>query len=265
VLQAQCRRRVGLVDHGCVRAGPATIRARLATLEREGAGVAIVDAIDDDDLRRLAAAVADRPLVTAASGLAIGLPANFDIAPSDRASALPAARGGRAIIAGSCSPATQRQVAAFIAGGGAAFAVDPLRVAAGEAVVADAIAWSARQSTGVPVLVYSTAAANVVAAVQARLGEASAGALLERTLATIACGLVGQGVGQLVIAGGETAGACVAALGVAELRIGPQIDPGVPWCFAMPSATRHTGLHLALKSGNFGADDFFTRAFKMLQ
>ncbi|HEV8502674.1 MAG TPA: 3-oxo-tetronate kinase [Casimicrobiaceae bacterium] len=265
VLQAQCRRRVGLVDLGCVRAGPAAIRARLATLEREGAGVAIVDAVDDDDLRQLAAAIADRPLVTGASGLAIGLPANFDIAPSGRASELPAAHGGRAIIAGSCSQATQRQVETFTAAGGAAFAVDPLRVAAGDAVAAEAIAWSARQSRGAPVLVYSTAAADGVAAVQARLGEAAASALLEHTLAAIACGLVEQGVGQLVIAGGETAGACVAALRIAELRIGPQIDPGVPWCFATPGAARHAGLHLALKSGNFGADDFFTRAFAMLQ
>jgi len=81
--------------------------------------------------------------------------------------------------------------------------------------------------------------------------------------AAIAHGLVDRGVGQLVVAGGETAGACVQALGVEQLRIGPQIDPGVPWCHA-PVAGRPHGLHLALKSGNFGGDDFFSRAFSIL-
>jgi uncharacterized protein YgbK (DUF1537 family) len=62
----------------------------------------------------------------------------------------------------------------------------------------------------------------------------------------------------LVVAGGETSGACVLALGVTRLRIGPQITPGVPWT--------HTGeLHLALKSGNFGSVDFFSEAFAQLK
>jgi uncharacterized protein YgbK (DUF1537 family) len=51
----------------------------------------------------------------------------------------------------------------------------------------------------------------------------------------------------------------VQALGITQLRIGPQIDPGVPWCHAAAP-----GLHLALKSGNFGGTDFFTRAFEAL-
>ncbi|MES2945023.1 MAG: nucleotide-binding domain containing protein, partial [Pseudomonadota bacterium] len=51
--------------------------------------------------------------------------------------------------------------------------------------------------------------------------------------------------------------ACVQALGITQMQIGPQIDPGVPWCHA-------AGLHLTLKSGNFGTDDFFTKAFAML-
>jgi uncharacterized protein YgbK (DUF1537 family) len=79
----------------------------------------------------------------------------------------------------------------------------------------------------------------------------------------VAQGLVAAGVGQLLVAGGETSGACVQALGVNTLRIGPQIDPGVPWCHATPP-TRPQGLHLALKSGNFGGTDFFTRAFDVL-
>jgi uncharacterized protein YgbK (DUF1537 family) len=259
VLQAQCRRRVGLVAHRTVAEGADAIHARLAALQADGIGVAIVDAIDDDDLRRLGAAVADRPLVTAGSGLAIALPANFGCAPSDRAAALPPPRGRRAIVAGSCSQATLRQVHAFVDAGGAAFAVDPLALARGDDVVGHVLEWSDRAAPERILLVHSSADPRAVAAAQAALG-ADAGAVIERALAAIAQGLVAQGVGQLVVAGGETSGACIAALGIDLLRIGAQIDPGVPWCHA-PSAK----LHVALKSGNFGGDDFFTRAFAVLQ
>ena len=59
---------------------------------------------------------------------------------------------------------------------------------------------------------------------------------------------------------------CVLGLGITQMQIGPQIDPGVPWCCATahPAAGTQTPLHLTLKSGNFGADDFFTRAFTVL-
>jgi uncharacterized protein YgbK (DUF1537 family) len=80
----------------------------------------------------------------------------------------------------------------------------------------------------------------------------------------VARALVAQGVGQLVVAGGETSGACVQALGIDQLQIGPQIDPGVPWCFADRGASMPRGIHLALKSGNFGTDDFFMKAFRQL-
>ena len=88
--------------------------------------------------------------------------------------------------------------------------------------------------------------------------------MVERTIAAIACGLVQRGVRQLVVAGGETSGACVHALGITQMQIGPQIDPGVPWCHAQSGAAPQGGLHLTLKSGNFGTDDFFSKAFTML-
>jgi uncharacterized protein YgbK (DUF1537 family) len=261
VLQAQCRRRVGLIDWRSVAAGPQAIRARIEALRNEGVGLAIVDALSNEDLLRLGAAAADLPLVTAGSGLAIGLPANFGLAPTPAASALPAPRGAQAVLSGSCSQATNRQVAAFIGAGHPAFALDPLRLAAGEDLAAQALAWAGPHLARGPVLVYSTAEPASVQAVQQRLGVHAAGALVERTLAAVARGLVERGVGRLVVAGGETSGACVQALGIAQLRIGPQIDPGVPWCHAqLPQG----GLHVALKSGNFGGDDFFARALGML-
>jgi len=260
VLQSQCKRKVGLVDYRAVARGADAIRARFDELRREGVAVAIVDAVSNDDLHRLGPALDGMPLVTAGSGVAIGLPANFGIAPSNAASALPRATGRRAIVSGSCSTATNRQVRAFVDRGGAAFRVDPLHE--GDPV-AGALAWADAQPRDATLLVYSTAAPDDVKAAQSRLGAQAAGDRLERALAAVARGLVERDVGQLVVAGGETAGACVQALGVTQLRIGPQIDPGVPWCHAASPLARD-GLHLALKSGNFGADDFFTRAFAQL-
>ena len=89
--------------------------------------------------------------------------------------------------------------------------------------------------------------------------------MVERTIAAIARGLVERGVRQLVVAGGETSGACVQALNITQMKIGPQIDPGVPWCHAQSDAAQDEGLHITLKSGNFGTDDFFTQAFTILQ
>jgi uncharacterized protein YgbK (DUF1537 family) len=264
VLQAQCKRKVGLIDHAVVARGVAAISERIGQLKGEGVSIAIVDAVSNDDLLRLGPALAKMPLVTAGSGVAIGLPANFGISPSSQASALPAAGGLRAVVSGSCSLATNRQVLDFIQRGGGALAIDPLRIAAGVDVVAEALAWAVPLIDRQPVLVYSTAEAGAVKSVQGRLGVEEAGAMVERTIAAIARGLVDKGVRQLVVAGGETSGACVQALGIVQMQIGPQIDPGVPWCHARAEAAQGAGVHIALKSGNFGGDDFFTKAFTVL-
>lgn len=264
VLQAQCTRKVGLVDYAVVARGAAAIEERIAQLKAEGVSIAIVDAVSNDDLLRMGPALAKMPLVTAGSGVAIGLPANFGLAPSSQASELPRAGGKSAVVSGSCSLATNRQVLDFIQRGGAALAIDPLRIAAGVDVAAEALAWAAPLIDKGPVLVYSTAEAGAVKSVQGRLGVEEAGAMVERTIAAIARGLVERGVLRLVVAGGETSGACVQALGIAQMQIGPQIDPGVPWCHARSEAAPEAGLHIALKSGNFGSDDFFTKAFTVL-
>jgi uncharacterized protein YgbK (DUF1537 family) len=262
VMQAQTKRKVGLLDHTVVARGPEAIRERMAALRAEGVGVAIVDATSNDDLLRLGPALKGMPLVTAGSGVAIGLPANWGLAPSSTASQLPAAQGLRAIVSGSCSQATNRQVAHFRAQGLPALALDPLQLTGDtDALVAQVLAWARPLLPQGPVLVYSTAEPEAVKAIQARLGVAEAGALVEHALAAVARALAQAGVRQLVVAGGETSGACVQALGITQLQIGPQIDPGVPWCHAHGEAG---ALHITLKSGNFGTDDFFTKAFTVL-
>ena len=262
VLQAQTRRVVGLIDYRVVARGADAVRERIATLKSAGVGMAVVDAVSNEDLMRLGPALKGMPLVTAGSGVAIGLPQNFGMAPSLHASALPPAAGWQAVVSGSCSLATNAQVLAFIKSGLPALAVDPLRMASGVDVTADALAWAAPLLQSGPVLVYSTAESAAIQAVQNQLGVQAAGALVERTLAAIAKGLVELGVRQLIVAGGETSGACVQALTIMQLQIGPQIAPGVPWMYGETPAS---ALHITLKSGNFGGNDFFIDAFKMLQ
>jgi 3-dehydrotetronate 4-kinase len=269
VLQAQCGRRVGLVRQDAVAQGAPAVRARFDALRADGVAIAIADAITNDDLRTLAAACADLPLLTAGSGLALGLPAVYAqrgwLVPDAHAAALDAPGGTAAVLAGSCSLATNAQVQRWREAGLPVFAVDPRALARGEPVAADAMAWAlARQteSPGRAVLVCATTPPAELNAVQAELGAARAGALVEACLAQIAAGLVAQGVRRLVVAGGETSGAVVQALGVTRLRIGPAICPGVPWTQA-DDRPHDSPLHLALKSGNFGGPDFFVEALRM--
>ncbi|MBI0298431.1 four-carbon acid sugar kinase family protein [Streptomyces sp. PRKS01-29] len=262
VLGAQTTRAVGLLDHTVVGRDAEAVRARVDELRERGVGIAIADAVSNDDLVRLGAAVRGMPLVTAGSGLAIGLPANWGFTPSHAAAQLPPPGGHRAVISGSVSAATNRQVQEFLRTGRPAFSVDPLRVSAGEDVSGRALAFAEARLADGPVLFYSTGAPEAVRTVQSRLGAAEAGELVERTLARVAEGLVERGVRQLVVAGGETSGAVVRALGITGLRIGPQIDPGVPWCAAaLPGGDT---LHITLKSGNFGGPGFFTDSFALL-
>ncbi|MBE0627573.1 MAG: four-carbon acid sugar kinase family protein [Burkholderiales bacterium] len=265
VLQAQSRAKVGLVAWTDVAAGEAAIRARFAALQAEGARLAVVDAINDADLHAIATACAGHPLITAGSGVAIGLPENFRRAVllplRADAAELPRVPGGAAVISGSCSQATNGQVAHWIESGRTAIRIDPLAIAAGGGDVATAaLAQADSLLESGPVLFYATAAPEEVKAVQVKLGVAEAGAMVERALAAVAQGLIERGVTRLVVAGGETAGAVVQALGVTALKIGPQIDPGVPW-------TATQGAHpilLALKSGNFGSRDFFAKSLEQL-
>ena len=264
VLQRQTPSKVGLVRYDCVAQGAATVRERFDALRRDGVRMAVADALSDADLHTLGEACADLKLITGGSGVAIGLPANFRraglLSGSADASQLPPVEGLSVVLAGSASKATNAQVAAWRESR-PAFRIDPLAAARGEPVVEQALSFAhdhfgARE----PVLIYATATPDEVKAVQRELGVERAGRLVEETLAAIARGLRELGVRKFVVAGGETSGAVVQALDVRTLRIGAQIDPGVP-------ATATTGdepLALALKSGNFGATDFFAKALRHL-
>jgi uncharacterized protein YgbK (DUF1537 family) len=225
----------------------------------------VADAIDNSDLLALGEACADLPLITAGSGVALGLPPAYQRrggwSPSDSAAQLSPVQGTAAVLSGSCSQATNAQVARWIADGRAAIALDPLALHRGEQGAATLLAQALALLPQGPVLLYATAAPDNVKAVQSALGVEAAGALVEDTLAGLAQGLVTAGVRRLVVAGGETSGAVVQALNVPQLRIGSPICPGVPWTEAtLPDSGEP--MWLALKSGNFGGVDFFADALR---
>ncbi|MDI5934389.1 3-oxo-tetronate kinase [Halomonas kalidii] len=267
VLTRQTPHPVGLAARAVLARGGAATRRHLDALAEQRVRHVICDTLDEADLEVLAEAVVDMPLVTGGSGLGQALPEQYrrrgwlaEVAEPGR---LAPASGRALVLSGSCSRATLGQVRHFLARH-PGFALDPLALAAGDDHLAAALAFAReRLDAGGPVLVYASADPRRVEAAQAALGVARAGRLVEHALGQLAVILVEEGVGRLVVAGGESSGAVVSALGIRQLRIGEQIDPGVPWTQA-PLPGRAAPLSLALKSGNFGGEDFFTRAFAVL-
>lgn len=261
VLARQTPHKVGLVPLKQVQAGSASLRAALDKLAADGARHIVVDAVADTDLGIIGEAIGDDALVTGGSGVALGLPAAYRrrglLAHKAGADALPKIEGAAAVLAGSCSAATLGQIAAFK---GAHLALDTDAICRGENVAAKALDWAKGKLDNGPVLLSASDKPDAVKALQAKYGIEASSQAIERTMAALARGLVASGVGRLVVAGGETSGAVVGALDVTALRIGPEIDPGVPWT----ASVAQKPLLLALKSGNFGAPDFFTKAFERL-
>jgi uncharacterized protein YgbK (DUF1537 family) len=260
VLGRQTDGAVGLVPFTTVEQGAAATRQAMMRQAEQGRRYAIVDAVTDQHLLAIGEAAAQHALITGGSGVAMGLPENFrraGLLPArGDAASLPPMQGMAAVVAGSCSRATLGQIG-LARDHVPVLELDALATPDAAALTAQALEWvDGKLAADRPVVIAASAPPEKVAALQAKLGRDAAGALIEAAMAAIAEGLVARGVGRLVVAGGETSGAVVQRLGVTALRIGPEIDPGVPWTFAEPR-----GLHLALKSGNFGARDFFLKAF----
>ncbi|MFM7778278.1 MAG: 3-oxo-tetronate kinase [Alphaproteobacteria bacterium] len=260
VLGRQTDGAVGLVPFTTIEQGAAATRQAMMRLAEQGRRYAIVDAVTDQHLLAIGEAAAQHALITGGSGVAMGLPENFrraGLLPArGDAASLPPMQGMAAVVAGSCSRATLGQIG-LARNHVPVLELDALATPDAAALTVQALDWVAgKLAADRPVVIAASAPPEKVAALQAKLGRDAAGALIEAAMAAIAEGLVARGVGRLVVAGGETSGAVVQRLDVTALRIGPEIDPGVPWTFAEPR-----GLHLALKSGNFGARDFFLKAF----
>ncbi len=267
VLGRQSEGSVGLVGFATVEQGAAAIRDAMTRLKEQGRRYAIVDAATDAHLHAIGAAAAAHPLLTGGSGVAIGLAENFRssgrLQARDDAEDLPVVDGHAAALAGSCSRATLLQVATARAHM-PVLELDPLETPDAAALTVQAAAWLHGRLSRTPVLVAASQQPDRVAALQEKLGREAAGALVEQALSDIAAHMVAQGVRRLVVAGGETSGAVVTRLGLHRLRIGRQIDPGVPWTFAEARDATQPAMLLALKSGNFGAADFFAKSFALL-
>jgi len=264
VLGRQSEGSVGLIPFAVVEQGATAIRREVTRLRDANRRFAIADAITDAHLMALGEACANHALITGGSGIAMGLPENFrrsGLLPArEDAGALPEVGGLCAVIAGSCSRATLGQIG-LARDHVPTLELDALATPDARALAQQARGWMAgKLDAKRPIVIAASAPPERVAALQAKLGRDAAGALIEDAMAEIADALVQAGVRRLIVAGGETSGAVVQRLGVQSLRIGGEIDPGVPWTHATPTAAPD-GMLLALKSGNFGARDFFLKAF----
>ena len=260
-LSTQTSAKVGLIRYDRIHQGSEAVIQEIQNLHHTGVRIAITDCLGNADLFVLGSSAKDLTLVTGGSGLGLGLAANFGLSGAAPVS-VPAFPGNRAILAGSCSKMTLRQVEY-------AKAAFPHRQIAlknlaenSEAVVRDVLSWAMEMGDKRrPPLIYTSETVEGLTKNQNELGLEKASSLCEHALAEIAAGLVENGVTQLIVAGGETSGAVVKRLGLDLLKIGPEIDPGVPWTLATGAGNQ---LALALKSGNFGSEDFFTKAWEQL-
>ncbi|MEZ2128085.1 MULTISPECIES: 3-oxo-tetronate kinase [unclassified Sinorhizobium] len=263
LLAPQVRGKVGLASRHAVSQGPDALKARLRSLSEDRVRHVIVDAVSDEDLRTIAAATADMPLVTGGSALASQLPRFYVqqalLAPPAVSQSMAAPKGGQLVLSGSCSAMTRKQVSRY-AGRSVSLRLDPVALA-GEGV-GPAREWLRRQSSDEPKLIFATAEPDEVRQAQERLGLEKASRVVEDALADLAREAFRLGIRRFVAAGGETSGAITQALGITRLTIGPEIAPGVPWTFADVEGER---VALALKSGNFGGEAFFEDAFKLLE
>jgi uncharacterized protein YgbK (DUF1537 family) len=266
VLSRQTDGTVGLVAFPTLEQGGNAIRDALTRLKEQGRRHAIVDAVSDAHLVSIGQAAEHHALVCGGSGVAMGLPENFRRAgllrSAEDAAVLPEVSGATAVLSGSCSRATLAQLG-YARSHAPVHELDPIAMPEAGRLAEAALTWADGKIGDTPVVIAASAPPDKVAATQAALGGPDqAGALLEEAMARIAEGLVARGVRRMVVAGGETSGAVVTRLGVRQLRIGAEIDPGVPWTYASGGGGDFL---LSLKSGNFGATDFFLKAFRMLE
>lgn len=260
-LRHQTASDVGHLPLTTVLQGPDKVRQALAaTTDR----FVVADAVTDSDLLTLGAALAGAPLITGGSGIALGLPANFPGRAGHNAKSTGpvTVSGPAAILAGSCSGATRGQIDVHKENH-PCLAIDVPSVMDGTVTVETLIAFYEANEGSKP-LAYSSGSPEQVRALQDQYGREQLAQTLDTLFADTATALIKKGYRRIVIAGGETSGAVAQAV-AAELAspammIGQEIDPGVP----VLTVGQSNPVALALKSGNFGASDFFAKALDVM-
>jgi uncharacterized protein YgbK (DUF1537 family) len=263
VLRAQTSASVDLIRLDIIRQSETAVADEFQKRKnRPDTTISITDATANGDLGVLAGAAKNLKLVTGGSGLALGLGKNYGLQPGHAAKRITAS-GKKAILAGSCSQMTLKQISkareVF-----PTFQVEPANLATAFDDTLERVGNWAKQHLSVSetVLIYTSASPDEIASNQKVLGAQRAGELCENFLAEVAQQIVDHGVSQLIVAGGETSGAVVSKLNLRVLHIGPEIDPGVPWTLASGD---HRKIALALKSGNFGSEQFFVNAWRHVE
>ncbi|MGO8022454.1 3-oxo-tetronate kinase [Rhizobium leguminosarum] len=267
VLTRQSRNAVGLIDLTTIAAGPGAVKARLDALSTAGVTAVIADAIFERDLETLGEVALETPVSTGASGLGLGLAralvrsGRISSGAATTADAIRPVGGLSAIVAGSCSKATLHQLD-IAERSMPVLRLDPERLLAGPQEIAAAISWAGDRISAGPVVIAASAAPETVSRLQSLHGREASGHAIETATSIITAELVERGVRRLVVAGGETSGAAVDRLAIPAFLIGPEIAPGVPVLRTVGNA--QGDMLLALKSGNFGGEDFFTAALAMM-
>ncbi|EGR0263347.1 four-carbon acid sugar kinase family protein [Vibrio cholerae] len=258
LMNRQSQGECGLVNYQVIEQGADAVVARFAELQNEGKRYAVVDAINSAHLLTLGQAAKSLKLITGGSGLAAGIAQNWADTLADQSEAKSAGLPQRArsvVLSGSCSLMTNQQVARYQTLA-PHFAVDVEACLRDEQYVQHVFDWVTKQLDGdYAPMVYATAEAEQLKAIQAQYGAAASSEAVEQFFSQLAHQLQEFGVQNFIVAGGETSGTVTQSLGVTGFHIGPQIAPGVPWVKSIDGS-----LSLALKSGNFGDERFFEKA-----
>lgn len=208
-------------------------------------GPIVLDVLDNADLRRIGALVRAAPgprprFAVGSGGLSYGLAAS--LGGAERRGAPPGEAGPVLALSGSGSPDTARQIARASEAGWAVASLLELGV---EGAAAAAVA---------------ALGAGRSAAVHSTLGPPPGPATVPvgERLGLVACRVLGElRLRRLLVAGGDTSGAVMAALGGEALDYLAPVGGNGVLCTLRAPATRGEGLQVVLKGGQIGGEDFF--------
>lgn len=259
LMDAQSKGKTGLVPYSEVIQGAERVKARFAELRSQGYRYAVVDAIDNSQLAILAEAIADLKLVTGGSGLGAYMAARLSSNEKGINPFVPQ-KDKTVVLSGSCSVMTNKQVNAYKAKASHIY-LDVEKILSQEDYI-DELYNETIKHLNEPLapIVYATVPPEKLHDIQEKFGGQRTSHAIENAFAKLAIRLKNEaGVVNFITAGGETSSIIVQKLGFTGFHIGKQIAPGVPWLKALDE-----NISLALKSGNFGKEDFFEFAQGML-
>lgn len=258
LMDAQSRGETGLINYQIIEQGPDNIIKGFKALKAQGKRYAVVDAFNSQHIDNIGKSINGLKLITGGSGLASGIAKNWKSHLQDQTEAKKAGYPSKAptvIFSGSCSLTTNKQVSHYKKKA-PHLAINVEHCLNKNNYSQEVCDWvlSQTQSTLAP-LVYATADPQGLKKIQLKYGAEASSQAIENFFKQLAIKLKEKGVCNFIVAGGETSGVVTQSLQVDCFHIGPQIAPGVPWI----KAVNHP-LSLALKSGNFGDETFFTKA-----